>query len=573
MRSFSTKALTTPGEQAGPQPLSPAQEGLWFVQRLAPLSTAYHLARVFHLRGRADISALEQALNVVRARQAVLRTRFAERDGKPFQIVDAPADVPLPLTDLSSLQADARDEALAEALAHEAQQPFDLAAEGAIRLRVFAMSAQWNVLSVVAHHLVTDGTSTAIFARELAHAYGRIVRDETVPELPGLTWQYADFAAWQRDMLASDKARVDVAWWTEYIGSPHAGFELPVDFTRAPTQQRQARTHTFTLTEATADALRSRCKAERCTLFALLMAAWQLVLSRHSGSDDFCIGVPTSGRTREESEDLIGLFVDTQVYRARVQPAMTGRSLLQAVRNDTRAALDHGSVTLAVLVDALGVQREADRHPLFQTLFNVQGATASGKLQLAGLDVDIVDTESQVARFDLSLDIRVSANAVTCTARYDGALYRVETIARLGRHYEAMLTGLCQDPDRPVAEIAFIDEEELSRLSAWSTQAAEFGEPEPVHRLFERHAVKTAGCPRALVRRRGTDVSRTRSARQSACASAGEAWRRAGGEGRYQPRTVGGDGGRLAGHIEGRRRLRPTRSRLSAGSVGLHDRR
>ncbi|MFK4445890.1 amino acid adenylation domain-containing protein/non-ribosomal peptide synthase protein (TIGR01720 family) [Caballeronia udeis] len=495
MRSFSTRgliaALATPGEQAGPWPLSPAQEGLWFMQRLAPLSTAYHLARVFHLRGQAHISALEQALNAVRARQAALRTRFAERDGKPFQIVDAPADVPLPLTDLSSLHADAREAALAEALAREAQQPFDLSTEGAIRLRVFVMSTQWTVLSVVAHHLVSDGTSTGIFTRELAHAYGRIVHDEAVPELPELTWQYADFVAWQRNMLASENARADMAWWTTYIGSSHASFDLPADFTRAPTQERLARTHTFTLTEATTNTLRSRCKAERCTLFAVLMAAWQLVLSRHAGSDDFCIGVPTSGRRVEESEDLIGLFVDTQVYRARIQPAMSGRALLQAVRNDTRAALDHGSVTLAALVDALGVRREAGRHPLFQTLFNVQGAAASGKLQLAGLEVDIVDTESQAAKFDLSLDIRVSADAVTCTARYDGTLYRAETIARLGRHYEAMLTGLCQKPERPVSEIAFIDEEELGRLSHWSTHIAEFGEAEPVHRLFERYATKT----------------------------------------------------------------------------------
>ena len=502
MRSFATQdlltSLSTTGEQAGPLPLSPAQEGLWFMQRLAPLSTAYHLARAFHLHGQADISALEQALNVVRARQAVLRTRFAEQDGKPVQIIDAPVDVPLPLTDLSSLQADARDEALAEALAHEARQPFDLSTDSAIRVRVFVMSEQWNVLSVVAHHLVSDGSSNAIFARELAHAYGRIVRGEVIPELPALTWQYADFATWQRDMLASDKARADVAWWTDYIGSPHAGFELPLDFTRGPVQERLARTHTFTLTDSTFNALRSRCKAERCTPFAVLMAAWQLLLSRHAGSDDFCIGVPTSGRTREESEDLIGLFVDTQVYRARVQPSMTGHALLQAVRNDTRAALDHGSVTLAALVDAIGVRREADRHPLFQTLFNVQGAAASGKLQLAGLDVDIVDAESHVAKFDLSMDIRVSANAITCTARYDGALYRAETIARLGRHYEAMLTGLCQEPDRPVAEIAFIDEEELSRLSVWSTQAAAFGEAEPVHRLFERQAIKTPDAPALL---------------------------------------------------------------------------
>jgi hypothetical protein len=256
MRSFSTKNL------AASWPLSPAQEGLWFMQRLAPLSTAYHLARAFHLRGQADISALEQALNVVRSRQAVLRTRFAEQDGKPFQMVDAPANVRLPVTDLSSLDNDARDEALAEALAREAQQPFDLGTEGAVRVRVFVMSAQWNVLSVVAHHLVSDGTSTAIFARELAHAYSRIVHDEALPELPALTWQYADFASWRRDMLASEKARSDIAWWTGYIGSPNASFELPIDLARAPGQEHPVRTHAFTLSDSTANVLRSRCKAD-----------------------------------------------------------------------------------------------------------------------------------------------------------------------------------------------------------------------------------------------------------------------------------------------------------------------
>ncbi|WP_218001747.1 condensation domain-containing protein [Paraburkholderia acidipaludis] len=487
------------------QPLSPLQEGMWFMQRLAPQSTAWHLARAFHLRGPLDTAALGLALARVRERQAVLRTRFAERDGMPYQIADLPADTPLNVLDLAGA-ADAdgseRDAALAAVLADEAARPFDLAHEGAARFRLVKLSAQWHVLSVVVHHLISDGGSNAIFARELAEAYRDALRGAADDRIDlkesgeenggepreGLAWQYTDFAAWQRTQLAGEKARADLAWWKQYIGTPDNCFELPGDFPSAPQAKRVARTHTFALSETALYALRARCKAERCTSFVVLMAAYQIVLWRHAGSADFCIGVPTSGRTLAECEHLIGLFVDTRVHRARIEPSMSARALLESVRHDTRAALDHSDVTLPVLVDALGVRREADRHPLFQTLFNVQGPAAAGELSLDGLEVEIVDAESPLARFDLSVDVRVSAEAVRVTARYDGTLYRPQTIERLFAHYEALLAALCREPDRAVVELLWLDHDERAGLAAWSTQRADYGEPVPVHRLFERQA-------------------------------------------------------------------------------------
>jgi amino acid adenylation domain-containing protein/non-ribosomal peptide synthase protein (TIGR01720 family) len=503
MQFHAYRSMSPSGMAHAWQPLSPLQEGMWFMQRLAPQSTAWHLARAFHLRGPLDAAALGLALARVRERQAVLRTRFVERDGTPYQIADLPADAPLDVLDLAALATDAdgsaREAALATVLADEAARPFDLAHEGATRFRLVRLSAQWHVLSVVVHHLISDGGSNAIFARELAQAYRDAVRgtagDHTDLKESGdghaLAWQYADFAAWQRTQLAGEKASTDLAWWKQYIGAPDDGFELPGDFPRAPQAQRFARTHTFALSETTLDALRARCKAERCTPFVVLMAAYQLVLGRHAGSADFCIGVPTSGRTLAECEDLIGLFIDTRVHRARIEPSMNARALLESVRHDTRAALDHGDMTLPMLVDALGVRREVDRHPLFQTLFNVQGPAAAGKLSLDGLEVEIVDAESPLARFDLSVDVRVSAEAVRVTARYDGTLYRPQTIERLFRHYEALLVALCREPDRAVVELPWLDDDERACLSAWSTQRADYGVPVPVHRLFERQAVAT----------------------------------------------------------------------------------
>lgn len=227
------RSLNPPGASAGLQPLSPVQEGLWFMQRLAPLSTAYHLSRAFHLRGPLDIATLDHALRDVRGRQAALRTRFVERDGTPWQIADLPADTPLSVVDLSALSGDARQTALEQSLAEDAQRPFDLATEGAARFRVLSVAADWHVLSVVVHHLVSDGGSTAIFAREFAHAYRRAVNGQTddgrADAAPQPEWQYTDFAAWQRNLLTTAKARADLAWWTDYIGVPNGSFELPTD--------------------------------------------------------------------------------------------------------------------------------------------------------------------------------------------------------------------------------------------------------------------------------------------------------------------------------------------------------
>ena len=471
-------------------PLSLAQEGLWLLQRLDPGSNAYHLTRAFHLRGPLDADALERALHAVRSRHAVLRTRFVERAGVPQQWVQPAGEFSLARVDLARLPATEGAAALEQQLAQHARQPFDLSAQDPIRFRLFVLEDERHVLAVTAHHIASDGASNAIFARELAQAYNAALRHELPEDLPALESTYTDFSSAQRLSLDSAKVRADLAYWTGYLASADSAFELPHDFARASAALKPAQIHSFSFSATTLAAVTTCCRAERCTPFVVLMAAWQSVLWRYSGRDDFCIGVPTSGRTTEESEALIGLFVDTQVYRARLAAGMTGRALLDAVRHATRAALDHGGVPLSVLADALSARREADRPPLFQTLFNVQGESA-GRLCLDGLEVEVIDVENQNAKFDLSLDLRVGRDALVCTARYDAALYHPETIARLGRHYEAMVLRLCSALEQPLANLPLLDSDELVDLLSSSTQVEDYGDVVPVHRLIEAQASAT----------------------------------------------------------------------------------
>ena len=463
-------------------PVSVTQEGLWFLQQLDPASDAYHLARAWHLDGPLDRGALESALRAVCTKQAVLRTRFAQRDGKPCQSVDPIDGWTLPFEDL---RLDAAR--LPERLAAEAREPFELADGGrAARFRLFALGAQRHVLSVAWHHLISDGASTAIFERELGDAYRAAVTGVRWRDAAEPAWRYADFAAWQRERSASGKARADLAWWTHYVGAPEPGADLPVD--RADAAPPHARSHAVALHAATVAALDAICRSERCTPFVALMAAWQALLFRYGGRRDFCVGVPTSGRFHEGTERLMGLFIDTHVYRARLSPSMSARELRAQIRVDARAALDHADFTLPALVDALGVRRDAGRHPLFQTLFNVQRVAPQGGLRLEGIVARAVDFENDAPKFDLSADVRIAGDGIRCVFRYDGARYGARMIDTLARRFEAMLAAMCERPASSVAALPFVGDGESARIARWSGATGRYERAAPVHRLFEQQA-------------------------------------------------------------------------------------
>ena len=480
--------ITAPGRLAEGEAarLSFAQEQLWFLQHLEPKLTAYNLPRVLRLSGGLDVQALEAAFTAIIERHAVLRTRFFEQDSVPMQVVEPAQPFALNIIDLSNYPSSEREAQLHKAVKAVVSHVFDLERAPTMVGCLIKLDKREQVLALCLHHIVSDAWSNPILARDLADAYRMALRQAGTPHLPSLPLQYIDYAAGQRERAESGALEADLAYWQRYLGDELPALELPLDFKRPLNQSFQGAAIEFDVDPSLNAAIQDFCLAQRCTPFVVLLAAWQLLLARYSGQDEFAIGAPSSGRLREDVQDLVGFFVTTQVYRARLTPEMSLRQLCQQVRGDAIAALNHADVPFDVLLSSRKDRREAGRSPLFQVMFGVQMADEVGTLEFEGLAVTSVEYPHQGAKYELSLDLTIGARHSRGSLEYNTELFKESTARRLVDHYRRVLKAMVTDADQSVQTLDLLSAEEHRQLTQWGVNSTQYSDTEPVHGLIER---------------------------------------------------------------------------------------
>ncbi|HEX2569426.1 MAG TPA: amino acid adenylation domain-containing protein, partial [Polyangia bacterium] len=475
-------------------PLSFAQQRLWFLDQLEPGSPFYNIPAALRLRGTLDVQALGQSFAALVARHESLRTIFASglttRDGQPVQrVVPAlsPRIEPLDLTGIPEAEREARALAIAQ---EEALRPFDLAHGPLLRVSLLRLGADDHVLLVVLHHIVSDGWSTGILIRDLGALYQAFSQKQPAPLAP-LPIQYADFALWQRTWLAGPVLERQLAYWREQLGGRLPVLELPTDRPRPPVQTHHGAQHRFTLPAGLSQSLEALGHEHGVTLFMTLLAAFQTLLHRYTGQEDLIVGTPSAGRTRAETEDLIGFFVNTLALRTRLRRGMTFRDLLAEVREVTLAAHAHQEVPFERVVEALEPERDLSRPPIFQVMFGLQNLPAQA-LALPGLVLTPVEFEGRVAKFDLSLFLQEGPEGLRATLEYNTDLFDAATAARMAGHFRVLLEGLAARPESTLAELPLLDTAERHRLLAeWAQGAALAPADACMHELFEAQAART----------------------------------------------------------------------------------
>ncbi|WP_423194302.1 amino acid adenylation domain-containing protein [Cupriavidus sp. H18C2] len=475
-------------------PLSFSQQRLWFLLQYEPGSTAYNQTRAFVLRGALDRAALERALRAVLARHPALRTRFVA-DGQapgalPRQVVE-----PAPAFALAEAPLAAGDAALHARIDAEAARPFDLAQAPLLRATLLARGADDHVLLLSLHHIVSDAVSNAVIARDLSAAYAQALAGDEIA-LPAPAATFAAHARQQRAALASGALDAQRDWWQRLLGSHVPALQLPTDRPHGAEAEHIARRVSTPLPVPIASALRTFCAAQRATPFVALLAAWQALLGRYAGQDDFAVGVPHAGRDGDGFDDVVGFFANTHVYRSRLLPGMTGRRLCEALRADALGALGHAALPFEVLLDGMQVPRDAGRTPLFQVMFNLRNTAGAAPLALPGLRTEAVEARATGAKFDLILDVEQAPDATALHLEYDTALFDAATAQRLLRHYVTQLSGLLANPDLPLTATPLLDGEAADDAAALAHQRAagrpaqRVADPEPAHRQIARHATQ-----------------------------------------------------------------------------------
>ncbi|RKI03638.1 amino acid adenylation domain-containing protein [Corallococcus sp. AB038B] len=483
--------LTHRKDRAPEAPLSYAQERLWFLDQLEPGDARYHLPAAVRLQGPLDVAALRRGLDEVVRRHEALRTTFSQHQGRAVQRVHAHVPFELPEVDLGGLSPEARDAEVHRLAKHEARAPFPLAQGPLLRGRLLRLGPDEHVLLLTLHHIVADGESVAVLLRELGALYAAFSTG-VPPALAPLPLQYIDFALWQREWLADGVLERQLAHWKQRLAGAPGVLELPTDRPRPAVRTLAGGRHAVHLPAALAGGLAELGRREGATPFMTLLAAFQTLLLRYTGQDDLVVGCPLSNRTRVETEGLIGFFVNTLPLRTDASGNPSFRQLLGRVRESVLAAHEHQDVPFEKLVEALAVERDLGRTPLFQVAFSYQDAPLPSRA-LQGLRLTLLESESAPAKFDLNLALeRGEDGRLTARFEYDADLFDAASIARLAGHFQELLTSIAADPDGRVGDLSLMTAEERhTLLHGWNPRPVAPPSHVPVHSRFGAWAERT----------------------------------------------------------------------------------
>ncbi|TLU70847.1 non-ribosomal peptide synthetase [Lichenicoccus roseus] len=477
-------------------PASIAQERFWAIDRLEPGSPSLNIAVRWQLEGRVSAELAERTFEAIIRRHEILRTSFEEIDGSLMQMVAPSVAFRVASLDLTTLPS---DQALQEAERIgriEAQTRFDLSVPPLLRVTLIRVAEQCTLLLLTVHHMVADGWSIGVLAREFGLHYdaARFGRDAGLPELP---IQYGDYARWHGERIRGGEFKSDAAWWQRQLAGM-AYLEVPPDRPHPPTAATGADIVGLLLDRTLTDNLQAFSRQHGNTLFVTALAALTILLNRTSGETDIAIGTQVIGRDEVELEDMVGVFINTLVLRQDVSDQPTLPELLLRTQDMVQAALDHQNLPMEQLIQVLQPKRDLTRNPFFSVNFIYQRSFISNESRSEFNLVDL-PSHSPGGLYDLNFFMVERPEGWRLSCEYSSDLYRRESVLHQLEALRCLLSAFLRHPDHPIAELPLLDDAEQARIARLGAPASAAPVPRAsLHALFERQASRDPRAP-ALV--------------------------------------------------------------------------
>ncbi|MEV7025338.1 amino acid adenylation domain-containing protein [Kitasatospora sp. NPDC093558] len=478
-----------PRDPAAPRPLSFAQQRMWFAEQLAPGTALQNVPLAVRLTGRLDADALAGALRRIVARHETLRTSFAVVDATPVQRVAPDTELTVDSRDFTALPQDGREAALRDWLDALATTPFDLDRAPLLRVGLARLGEDEHVLAATLHHLVADGWSTGVLMRELTANYTELTGGAPA-DLPELPVQYSDFAEWQRERVESGGLDGALDYWRGHLADEDAApLEPPTDRPRPEEPgYRGARARRPVPGELVAR-VGALARSTGATPFMVLLAGYAGLLGRITGRGSVVVGTPIAGRTRLETEQLIGLFVNTLALRVDLSGDPEFTELVHRVRKAAIGGFAHQELPFEKIVEARRPDRASHLSPLFQTMFVLQSATGD-EFRLPGLDAATVETDTCTARFELQLFVSLRPEGWVATLEYDTDLYDAATADAMLERYLGLLAGAVAEPATRLSRLPVLSAEDDRITVELGRATAEFPVDKCLHELFAEQAAR-----------------------------------------------------------------------------------
>ncbi|MFJ4950899.1 amino acid adenylation domain-containing protein [Streptomyces sp. NPDC088760] len=458
-----------PAGRDRPLPLSFGQQRMWFLDQLDPGTHEYVVPLALRLTGPLDTVALRHALDALSERHEVLRTRYRSEGGEPVQVIDPAGPVDFTLTDLTGgTDAERRARTLVDELA---RRPFDLEHGHPLRATLIRTTPEEHLLVLTLHHIAFDAWSTNVYLRDLDLSYRAFAAGEPSPHAPQPV-HYADFAVWQREQQRAGRLDHQLAYWRDRLDGL-TPVELPTDRVRTAVRDARGDNVVVELAPEVARAVAELAGRHGATPFMVMLAAFQVLLRRWTGRDDLAVGTPVAGRTRQETEDLVGFFTNNLVIRSDLGGDPVFTELLEQVRGTVLDAFAHQDVPFEHLVDALQPERDLSRNPLFQIMFEHQHL-AGVPDRLGAVALEPVRAGLETAKFDLTVTVKERGGRMYCWFEYATALFDRETVERMAGHYLTLIGSVTAAPGARIGDLGMLTEDERHRaLTAWADPESE----------------------------------------------------------------------------------------------------
>lgn len=445
-------------------PLSFSQERLLFIDRMLGKNSIFNLTGILKIEGKIDFSVLEHSINAVIERHEALRTSFIEENGQPLQIIHPEKSIELKLVGLFDTSNDKIEQLIKENVRNEIKTPFDLANEALIRTRLLDFGDDLQFLLITIHHIVCDGWSMGILAREIAEIYRNLKKGNQV-ELPALPIQYADYALWQRSWLVDSAFNEELKYWTKQLENIPHSLEIPTDFDRPVVQTYAGAQEQIEFSLESSNSLKKLAQQQGVTLFMLLLGVYKLLLFKYLGKTDIFIGTPIAGRQQFETEGLIGFFLNTLVLRTDLSGNPSFSELLKKIRETCLNAYSNQNIPFEKLIEVLKPERDRSRTPLIQMVFNMLNL-AEEKIELENLTITGILPEDQWSKFDLTIYAGERNQKIFLNLVYNTSLYSPQTIKQIFRDYQKLVDEIQKNPNEKLDFYQIVSSEHLEEIYA-----------------------------------------------------------------------------------------------------------
>ncbi|MCE3294293.1 MAG: hypothetical protein K0R65_7 [Crocinitomicaceae bacterium] len=431
-------------------PLSHAQKRLYIMQQFEGGGTSYNLPGAVLLKGKIDSDRFEQAINELIKRHESLRTSFIEIEGEPRQQV-------LENLDFKLSQAKANKEELTAVIA-EFIQPFDLTQAPLFRAKLVELENGENAFLFDVHHIISDGISQELLVRDFVNLY----LGENLPELP---IQYKDFAVWQADQFASGAFLAQENYWKDRFRDELPVLELPYDFTRPKVQSFKGANTARLLNKEKADKIQALAQEKSATLYMALLAIYNVLLSKLSGNEDVIVGSPIAGRPDTDTEQVLGMFVNTLVMRNFPQADLSFSDFLGTVVQNANEAYENADYPFEKLLDELNIERDLGRNPLFDTMFSFQRFYNSDQgAANADFTVEALAFSGSTSKFDLTLEVFEKEEGLSLNLEYCTDLFTEATANKLLERFELVLDQILTNPELQLKDLEILQPQEWEEV-------------------------------------------------------------------------------------------------------------